>query len=170
MLALLLQGGAAQVQQNATLAITVIPLLILYFGLIAWLTFDASQDSNWFVWLLIFVFTGPFGILFYIFASLIARRGTSQDKLDHLADEKRSEASAFKFSSEIGKVKWMGSLDPAKGTLYEPTLGLSLRQDRHEKFVDERAEALLSRRAAKLRLPDRCTIAIEQVTRSARGV
>jgi hypothetical protein len=73
----------------------------------------------------------------------MARRGTSQAQLDHMADEKRNEANAFKFSSEIDRVKWMGSLDPAKGTLFEPTLGLSLRQDRHDKFVDERADWLL---------------------------
>jgi hypothetical protein len=143
MLGLLLQGGAAQVQQNATLAITVIPLLILYLGVIAWLTYDASQDSSWFVWLLIFIVTGPLGMGFYIFSSLIARRGTSQDKLDHMATEKHDAARAFKFSSDIDKMKWVGEQDPTKGTLFEPTLGLSLRQDRHAQFVDERAEWLL---------------------------
>jgi hypothetical protein len=144
MLALMFQGGAAQVQQNAVMAVTFIPLLILYFGIIAWLTYDAAQDSNWFIWLVVFILTGPVGMVFYIVTSLIARRGTSQDKLDHMADEKRNEANAFKFSSEIDKMKWMGSLDPAKGTVFEPTLGLSLKQDRHEKFIDERAEWLLA--------------------------
>ena len=79
-MALLLQS----VGQNALLAVTVIPLLILYFGLIAWLTFDASQDSNWFFWLLLFLFAGPVSIPFYILASLTARRWTRQEKLDEL--------------------------------------------------------------------------------------
>ena len=143
MLVLILQGGAAQVQQNATLAITVIPLLFLYFGVIAWLTYDASQDSNWVLWLSLFIVAGPVTIPFYIFASMLARRGTSQEKLDHMADEKRSEANAFKFSSDIDKMKWLGSLDPAKGTVFEPAVGLSLRQDRHDSFHDDRADWLL---------------------------
>jgi hypothetical protein len=139
MAAILLQS----VGQNAAPAITVIPLLILYLGIIAWLSYDASQDSNWVVWLLLFLFAGPVTIPFYIFASLLARRGTSQDKLDQLADEKRGAANAFKFSSDIDKLKWAASLDPAKGTVFEPSLGLSLRQDRHDAFIDDRANWLL---------------------------
>lgn len=145
MLAILLQGGTAQAMQNATMAITVIPLLILYLGLIAWLTYDASQDSSWVVWLLLFLIAGPISIPFYIFSAYMARRGTPQDVLDARADEMKNAAKAFKFASDIDKMKWADGLDPARGTMFEPSVGLSLRRDRHEQSVhDERADWLLA--------------------------
>jgi hypothetical protein len=131
---------------NAQLAVTVIPLLCLYLGLIAWLTYDASQDSNWFVWLLLFLFAGPVTIPLYLIASRLARRSTSQARLDALADGKRTLGSEFKFGSEIDRAKWMQDQDPTVGTMFEPSLGLSLRSDRHViKFSDPYAEELLAR-------------------------
>ncbi|MDQ3023148.1 MAG: hypothetical protein M3R04_01990 [bacterium] len=126
--------------QEFTLAITVIPLLCLYIGLIAWLTFDASQDSNWFVWLLLFAVAGPVTIPLYIVTSRMARRTTPQDVLDARADQHKH--SPFAFSNEIDRTKWLEEQDPTKGTMYEPSLGLSLRSDRHEKYADPFAEQL----------------------------
>jgi hypothetical protein len=140
---LLLQGGAAQVAHNGALALTVIPLLILYFGLIAWLTYDASQDSNWFIWLLAFLLLGPVSIPFYIVTSLMARRGTPQHVLDARAEEKRK--SPYKFVSEVERSKWIAGLDPEHGTMWEPTLGMSLSAGRHDHYLDDTAQQLLAK-------------------------
>jgi len=123
------------------MASVVIPLLILYFGLIAWLTFDASKDSNWVIWLFLFLGGGPVTIPLYIIVAARARATTSQDRLDEDAEGRRN---AFKFATEIDRVKWIAGLEQSGGTMYEPSVGLNLRRDRHATFRDERAEQLLA--------------------------
>src|SRR5687767_14261629 len=116
---LLQSSGAAQVERNATMTITVIPLLILYLALIAWLTYDASQDSAWAIWLMLFILAGPVSIPFYIWSAHMARRGTPQDVLDARAEEKRGGAK-YRFASEIERMKWEEGQQPGRGTVFDP--------------------------------------------------